>query len=433
MSEKPSILLVDDERNVLKSCQRLLHRAGYQSELANSGAEALEKLKYNTFAAIVSDQRMPEMEGTELLAEVAKQYPETVRIMLTGYADIQASIAAINKGSVWRYLTKPWDDEDYVTCVKQALDHYKMVREHQELQELTHSQNLELQTLNAELEHKVEERTSQITALNGSLRTSLMGVIRILADIGERHNSVIGSHSRRVTSISMKLGKQLGLEDSVLSQLHIAAMLHDVGKIGMPARLLQVSPNLLTGVDREEYKTHCLAGAKLIEMIPNFSRAASFIKSHHEKLNGTGYPEKLHGEDIPIGSQIIAVANHYDHSLNDSHKYEHVTIDVALQDVIKHAGTWYRKDVVDALVQLVETGEHEIIQLAHYVDIKINQLKPGMTLATDVHLNGGAMILKAGHKLSEQQIQALNKFLEREMLLGEVSISREVKGELVTT
>ena len=152
------ILCVDDELNILSALRRMFKLSGFDIEEASSGAEALQKLAQSEFHLVISDMQMPEMNGAEFLAQVRQRYPKIMRLMLTGTADLKAAISAINEGEIYRYLTKPWNDEEVVLTTKSALERYALVVERDNLLELTKQQNQSLADMVNTLEEKVKER-----------------------------------------------------------------------------------------------------------------------------------------------------------------------------------------------------------------------------------------------------------------------------------
>ena len=175
MSDKPEIpssqaeaqtnatlLFVDDEVNVLSALKRLFRPFGYRIFTAEGGAQGLEIMARETVDIVVSDMRMPEMDGAQFLQKVCKKWPDTVRILLTGYAEIGATIDAINKGHIYRYISKPWEDNDIVLAIQQALRQKQLEEANLGLEELTRKQNEELKELNANLEKKVYARTDEL-------------------------------------------------------------------------------------------------------------------------------------------------------------------------------------------------------------------------------------------------------------------------------
>ncbi|MCW8827025.1 MAG: response regulator, partial [Gammaproteobacteria bacterium] len=187
-----TLLFVDDETNILSALRRLFRPAGYKILLANSGQEGLKILEENSVDLIVSDMRMPEMDGATFLAHASEKSPDTVRILLTGYADMESTIAAINKGKIFKYFSKPWDDTQITLGVKQALEQRLLKKDRDRLLELTKKQNAELQDLNSNLEEKVKERTEEVRQTMGmletahkSLKKSFTSSIKVLSDIIE--------------------------------------------------------------------------------------------------------------------------------------------------------------------------------------------------------------------------------------------------------
>lgn len=163
------ILIVDDEENILNSCKRLMRKEDFLIETFSSPLEALKNIQQTTYAVIISDQRMPQMIGSTLLRKAKELQPESIRIILTGYADTQAAIDAINYGNVWRYLSKPWKDDELLQTIRQAMEHYKLIKENKELKELTLKQNEQLKVLNQGLEKVLVQRTEALKNLNLSI------------------------------------------------------------------------------------------------------------------------------------------------------------------------------------------------------------------------------------------------------------------------
>lgn len=159
---KPTVLLVDDEESILNSLRRLLRSQPYEILLADSGAKALEILKERPVDLVMTDARMPNMDGATLLAQIRKLYPSTLRILLTGYADVDMMTKAINEGGLYRYLSKPWNDDELVQALRQALAHQHSESERQRLEALNREQNQQLKTLNATLEKRVASRTAEL-------------------------------------------------------------------------------------------------------------------------------------------------------------------------------------------------------------------------------------------------------------------------------
>jgi len=167
-----TILCVDDEENILSSLKRLLRKEGYRLLTAPSGAEGLKLLEENSVHLVISDQRMPRMDGTQFLAKVKEGYPDAIRIILTGYTDVDSITESINKGSVYKFFLKPWNDQSLKLEIKQALEQYDLIQTNKTLHEKVRKQNEELKTMNENLETLVSERTKQLEIQNRTLEFS---------------------------------------------------------------------------------------------------------------------------------------------------------------------------------------------------------------------------------------------------------------------
>lgn len=207
----PRLLCVDDEPAILSSLRRLFRPLGYTLFTANSGAEALTLLEKEPVDVVISDMRMPQMDGAQLLEQVFSRWPDTKRILLTGYADAEAAIAAINQGKIWRYVAKPWNDQERLLTVQQALAHRQLMRENARLTELTRRQNEELKALNVSLEARVEERTQQLQQALKALRHSFVTTVNVFSAIAELRDGKLTGHARRVADLARRLAKKLAL------------------------------------------------------------------------------------------------------------------------------------------------------------------------------------------------------------------------------
>ena len=161
-SDAPTLLLVDDEPSILSALRRLFRPHGYRIFTAESGAAGLAILEQESIDLIISDMRMPEMDGATFLKQVRQRWPQAMRILLTGYADITSTVSAINEGEIYRYIAKPWDDTEMLTVVREATERQRLESENRRLTALTQAQNEELKSLNASLEQKVAERTAEL-------------------------------------------------------------------------------------------------------------------------------------------------------------------------------------------------------------------------------------------------------------------------------
>lgn len=420
------ILLLDDEVNILTSCQRMLRKEDYEIVVTTSPDEAMQLVEFNKFAVVVSDQQMPQMTGTFFLEQVKKVSPETVRIILTGHADVEAALHAINHGSVYRFLTKPWNDDEFRMTIRHAVSHHQLIVENQRLLNITKQQNNELRELARHLEEKVYERTQEISGLLQQLEQSLLGTVQILAGITELHSLVIGSHSRRVAALSREIGVRLGMYGKELLELEVAAKLHDVGKIFIPQEILSKQEADLTNEEKDFLLSHAVKGAAMVRMVPNMGKAPLYIRHHHEKMDGSGYPDGLKGKDIPLGSRIIAAVSAFDRALNIRSVFQETTSEMALMVVENRCATELDPKVVEVLVSCIKDRRSDKGEEA---EICIKELLPGMVISRDVRTAEGILLLQKNTELEESHLEKLLSFQQTNPLADIIYIYRKTMPE----
>lgn len=238
-SQKPATLLfVDDELNILRSLQRLFRGADYVIHTAESGTAALEILKQQDVDLIISDMRMPQMSGAELLEIAAQQWPETIRILLTGFADMESTIAAINKGKIYSYLNKPWEDNELKIQVANAIEQKRMREERQQLFEIINAQNTELKDLNTHLEDKVEQRTAQLNSTlkqldsaHKRLEQQYTDTVIAFAKIIEMRPGIKGGHSKYIAEKAVLVAREFGVTAEEKKNILYAGLLIQIGKM----------------------------------------------------------------------------------------------------------------------------------------------------------------------------------------------------------
>ncbi len=314
------ILIVDDEEANLRLLERLF-RSDYKVVTATSGSDALELLKMHDFALIISDQRMPGMTGIEFLKQAAQMRQHTVRIILTGYTDVTALVEVINSGVVYKYVAKPWTNEDLQQTVVRAIEHYETIKQQYEL-------------------------TIQNNRLIENVNRMQRLCVRLIGETLDLKDSFLHQHSQRVSGYAAAIGYRLNLDSAELEQLSLAAFLHDVGKIGIPNNLLDKTSPLT----REEYQTGKLSaerGVGMLASIPEMSDIAATVRHHTENFDGTGFPENLAGEQIPLFSRIIAVANAYDEMTKPNSADNASTHEEAIKDLRSGIGKQFDSVVVE--------------------------------------------------------------------------------------
>jgi putative nucleotidyltransferase with HDIG domain len=357
---KHSILIVDDEESILNSFQRILADEDYEVHAVNNGSEGLNKLRtaQKPYSVIVSDQRMPEMSGVQFFAQAKDIFPDAVRILLTGHADSDAIIDAINKGGVHLYFTKPWREEEILLHIKQSLSKVEILAENKRLVELIKIKNQELVKLNKTLEKKANDRTNDLLAQTEKLKDSykksqliLDGIVKTLSKIVETRDPYTSGHEDQVAKIACKIAKEMKLTEEQVSSIYISATLHDIGKISVPSEIL-TKPSILTNLEREIIKTHCKVANDILANIEFPYPVAEIIYQHHERMDGSGYPRGLKGDDIALEARIIGVADVIDAMASYRPYRPALGVDAAIEEITKFRGVTYDPSVVDACLKI---------------------------------------------------------------------------------
>lgn len=407
------ILFVDDEPNILSSLRRLFRKEGYQVQTAESGAAGLKLLEAESFDVVISDMRMPEMDGAQFLEHVRALHPHTIRMLLTGYSDIQAIQDAINRGEIYRYITKPWDDNDMLLVVRHALERHSLEQEKRRLEALTLRQNDELKALNASLETKVEERTRDLKrahdaliSMNGKLRANFLTSIKVFSSLIEMRGGNLAGHSLRVANLARKMAIAMQLDASETQDIFVAALLHNIGKIGFSDELLAMPVNLMKGDNLGLYRKHPIRAEQLLMPLETLRASAGIIRSQFERFDGGGFPDGLSGFNISAGARILALASDFYNLQNGTLVQRRLRADEAKELIRNGSSGRYDPQVVKAFLTAV-SGNEETVQEEARTTL---ELRPGMVIARDVHAQDGFLLLSADHVLDERLIKQISDF-----------------------
>lgn len=417
---RPCVLCVDDEPNILKSMQRLLLGEPYDLKTAQSGADALTILAEHPVDLVVSDMRMPHMTGAELMKEVSVRYPTTGRIILTGYADIQSAISAVNDGQVHRYLQKPWNNEELKTAIRDNLDRVQLQRQNATLQSQLKqaygqvraiNQKLEqayaqVRAANVQLEQKVHQRTIQLRQTLGQLKDEHSAMYKVLYNVVSISPDLDGGVAQNVSELCRDLAIRLGLEKQQVEDCALAGLLFEIGLLGTPVALYQKPFYQLSTAERSQYYKHPQQAGLILGPAVHLQQVVEYIAHQYERYNGTGVPDKLSAVSIPIGARIVAVARDYwAHQLGRLSK-EELTPQKALQQIKLLQGTSYDPDVVRELQKITL---HDVMAFIDHSSkaLEVKDLVPGMILQQALYNHQKILILPEGHLLTEQTINRL--------------------------
>ena len=370
MQCEPTVLFVDDEVNILKALQRLLRADEMRVLTASSATEALEILDRQPAQVVVTDQRMPEMCGVDFLASVRDRHPEIVRMMLTGYTEINVAVDAINRGEIYRLITKPWNDDELRATLRQAFDHASLKAEVKRLNQVTREQNFRLQDMNRNLEGMVRDRTKQLAAKHHQLRTAYVQTIRTLAEAVDAKDTYTRGHSERVGVYASKIAREMNFAKDFIESVYIAGLLHDVGKIGVRDAVI-TKPDRLTLDEYDEIKQHPEIGFRILEPVDFLEDIAPCVRHHHEWYDGSdrGYPERLRGDQIPLLSRIILVADTVEAMTSDRPYRKALGLEAVVSEVHKYSGSQFDPKIAEAFLRLIEREGESFIKRDQKFDI----------------------------------------------------------------
>jgi putative two-component system response regulator len=287
--DEAKILIVDDEARVREILSRKLADEGYHCLTAPNGNNALKLLKADQVDLVLLDIMMPGKSGTEVLKEIKAMYPDIAVIMVTAIADTQTAIGLMKVGA-YDYIIKPVELNVLLVSLDRALEKRRLIIENKDYQ--------------LHLEHKVKEQTKKV-------RQSFLNSITSLAYALEAKDKYTHGHSQRVTEIAVAIAQKLGIPQDMIEKIRLAGLLHDIGKIGISESILN-KPGRLTSEEFEQVKSHCEIGERILSPIIADKEILEMVRHHHERYDGSGYPDGLSGGQITQGAGIMAVAEAYD-------------------------------------------------------------------------------------------------------------------------
>jgi putative nucleotidyltransferase with HDIG domain len=370
MRHDHTVLFVDDEVNILKALKRLLRSEDMNVLCASRGQEALDLLEKNPAQVVVSDQRMPEMTGVDFLSHVRERRPDVVRMMLTGYTEMDVAVDAINRGEIYRLITKPWNDDELRATIRQAFDHADLKAEIKRLNQVTREQNFRLQDMNRNLEAKVRERTKQLAAKHQELRDAYVQTIGALAEAVDAKDTYTRGHSERVGVYASKIAREMSFPKEFIERVYIAGLLHDVGKIGVRDAVI-VKPDRLTPEEYDEIKAHPEIGARILEPVDFLADVVPCVRHHHEWFDGTdrGYPSQLRGDRIPLPSRVILVADTVEAMTSDRPYRKALPLEAVQAELLKYSGSQFDPVCAEAFLRILDREGESFIRKDQKFDI----------------------------------------------------------------
>lgn len=399
--QRITVLLVDDEENILRSLKRLLMDEDFDVETAISGGDGLEMLgKLTNVGLIVSDQRMPGMNGAEFLGRSREIAPHALRILLTGYSDINATIEAINKGGASRYIAKPWNDEELLQALRDAVALYRRETETRHLNAIIDKQKQELEEWNENLKKRLLQSTTTIREQSQAIKNldekaPITLINRIFDNLFEIMGDRNAVHARTVSTLVTDAARKMGLDAETVARFRLAALLHDAGKLGSLSASLNKHPEEMSESELSDYRQHPLRGVAMFAQAEELSDILPLIHGHHESFNGSGFPDGLKGEAIPLGARLIAIADFIDRSARSVSRNRS---GYAMMSMRYHAGISLDPQLVTKFQEITKVVYYEDRNVGANEEVEIGhmELVPGMIIARDVKSAADVLLMQRG-------------------------------------
>jgi response regulator RpfG family c-di-GMP phosphodiesterase len=424
--EEPlKLLAVDDEPFILRALRRLTRHSNIQFLSAESGFEAMQILSHERIAVLISDQFMPEMCGVELLQHAQENYPECVRIMLTGNSDLTTAVDAINRGDVFRFVSKPWHNEDFLRTIDVALEQHRLLVSKRRYDEFMRRQNTSLCALNDELDRRVQERTAdlqhsqrRIDALYHELQISFDATLQAMLSIMELGDVKIVDHCRRTRDRVLCYANAERLAEHTTKQLERAAMLHWIGLINAPSSMFSKLPDQYDFEEQAIWEFHPLLGQQTLSRIPALRRVGQILLHYlrpcrdDEFYPGALLDDDIIDEDLVTSCQILRVCSAYEHAqtalsrqgLRDAELFH----DRAMAHLRQYTGTAFDPRHVRNLLLALNATRPE--QRREQALPDLHDLRPGMSLSRPLESNSGVILAPGGLIITEELIDRLRRF-----------------------
>ena len=332
-----AVLVVDDEDPIRNALKKFLTQQQFEVYTAASGDEALAQLKRHRIALMLCDIRMPGTSGVDLVPHALEAEPDLAILMLSAVNDATSAALCMQRGAM-DYLTKPVELADLGRAVQRALKRRDM--------------QLENRQLSSWLKEEVTTRTAELHRERMRLERISTATLEALVNALEAKDPYLRGHSARVADLAATIASQMELGDEEVEQVRVAGRLHDIGKIGTRESVME-KQGPLSPEEYDHVKQHVIIGSQILAPLHHLGPVISFVRSHHERWDGSGYPDGLKGEDIPVGARVIGAAEVYD-ALTTSRPYQDkLTAEQAVEHMADLAGTVLDPKVFEALASVV--------------------------------------------------------------------------------
>jgi len=340
-----NILVIDDEKTMCNLLKDSLSEQGYNVTTTQKAKDGLQHARNSLFDLIITDLKMPKIDGIGIIRRIKEFDTDNMVIVITGYPSFETVREALRLGA-YDYITKPFNLEEIFFIVKRAIEFRRLQLANKKLMK-------ELEEENIILEKKVEERTGDLKKLYHNMQSAYMATVKALAQTIDAKDHYTHSHSENVTKYAVAIAKEMGFSQREVHTLREACQLHDLGKIGIHDYILNKSEKL-TQEEWEKIRSHSLRGAEILEPLAFLDEVVILIRQHHERYDGTGYPNGLRGEEIKLGARIIAVADAFDAMTSERPYRKAYSKEYTISKLKETSGTQFDPQVVKAFLEVLK-------------------------------------------------------------------------------
>ncbi|MBU2893646.1 response regulator [Colwellia sp. D2M02] len=404
------LMIVDDEPEVLKALQRFLKRH-FELHLFSDAISALAFLEHTHCHLILSDMRLPQMSGAEFLAQASKISPASKKVVLTGHADIDEAKAVVNNANISRYFTKPWQNQELLSGLSELVALYNQEQKHKRAVSALRGSNVQLsmtkKVMNNTIQHMLDEHletnknVEKLAHFNNELTGFSARLINLLVEDSTGHNYRIAQQAKMIA-------KALELSDQEQEGVYLAGLYYAVGVIGLSDEIKHLNRSQMTYTQKQQWLSVPELSAEILADMELLQPAATIVKHLFEHVDGSGYPDKLQGELIPMGSKILALVIYYDHMLMGK-IYPYIPAqEEAFIKLKSLVGKVFEHKVFSAFVKLLTTPNHETFEFA----ISVDKIGAGMTVSQDLFNHNKQKLIAKNVVLTQAMIDGLKHYQE---------------------
>jgi response regulator RpfG family c-di-GMP phosphodiesterase len=400
-----AMLCVDDETSILRAMQRVFKRKPYQVIIADSAEQALQLLQGKKVNVIISDMRMPNMDGPAFLQEAAQICPDSYRIVMSGYADFESTVDAINLGKINRFINKPWNNNELVTAVEEGLEKIKLTLENKRLQRLVSQQNIQLKAWNQELEEKINLRTKQIRAALQRNERNNQALEKMLFNFIAINPYLDGGFAKKVAELTGRIAEHMGLQEIEIKHIRLAGLLSEIGLLGLDPVLYKSPFNKLNHLQQDEFLRQGKITQQILSPAQHMNNISDIIVHQYDRpeqtssaADKTKYPT--------MSSKILAVARDYWRYACGKVNVNKMDYRQVCTHLKKDQASKYDPAILDVLFshpELVDRGYFE-------TGLTARQVLPGMLLKLNLYTTNHLLILAEGHEFTESSIDKLIQY-----------------------